>query len=141
MKVLLATDGSPDAIKAARFVAEVLGPGCRDLKVTLLYVKDPSPSVLPAEGTVSQEVIRSLDQEAAQVLAEAGQVLQRAGVEFRARSLWGDPASVIGLVAGEEKSDLVVVGSRGRHGLARLFLGSVSDKVVHRAPSSVLVVR
>jgi len=141
MKVVLATDGSPDAMKAAKFVAEVIAPGIKNLKVTLIYVKDPSPAVMPAEGTVGHEVIRSLDREAAQVLAETGQVLQRAGVEVKARTLWGDPAAVIALVAGEDKSDLVVVGSRGRGGLERLFLGSVSDKVVHRAPCSVLVVR
>jgi nucleotide-binding universal stress UspA family protein len=43
------------------------------------------------------------------------------------------------LVAASEGSDLVVVGCRGLHGLASL--GSVSERVAHRAVSPVLVVR
>jgi nucleotide-binding universal stress UspA family protein len=43
------------------------------------------------------------------------------------------------LVAASESADLVVVGSRGLHGLKAL--GSVSERVAHQAPSSVLVVR
>ena len=43
------------------------------------------------------------------------------------------------LVAASERSDLVLVGCRGLHGLASL--GSVSERVAHRAVSPVLVVR
>ena len=43
------------------------------------------------------------------------------------------------LVAAAQTADLVVVGSRGLHGARAL--GSVSERVAHRAPSSVLVVR
>jgi nucleotide-binding universal stress UspA family protein len=37
--------------------------------------------------------------------------------------------------------DLIVVGTRGRTGLARALLGSVAEKVVRHAPCAVLVVR
>ena len=43
------------------------------------------------------------------------------------------------LVAAAEDADLIVVGSRGLHGIASL--GSVSERVAHHAPCSVLVVR
>jgi nucleotide-binding universal stress UspA family protein len=43
------------------------------------------------------------------------------------------------LVAASESADLIVVGSRGLHGLKAL--GSVSERVAHQARSSVLVVR
>jgi len=43
------------------------------------------------------------------------------------------------LVAASEDADLLVIGSRGLHGFRAL--GSVSEKVAHRAESSVLVVR
>ncbi len=49
----------------------------------------------------------------------------------------GDPVDA--LVAGAERADLLVVGSRGLHGVRAL--GSVSERVAHRAPCSVLVVR
>lgn len=53
---------------------------------------------------------------------------------------WNDEADpVTALVAASAEADLVVVGSRGLHGLKAL--GSVSERVAHRAASSVLVVR
>ena len=50
-----------------------------------------------------------------------------------------DGPAVTGLAAASEPADLVVVGSRGLHGLKAL--GSVSERVAHQARSSVLVVR
>ena len=41
----------------------------------------------------------------------------------------------------ERKADLIVVGTRGLGGAKRLVLGSVSTRLVHDAPCSVLVVR
>lgn len=42
-------------------------------------------------------------------------------------------------VADEEKADLVVIGSHSRHGLKRMFLGSVAEKVVHLSTVPVLL--
>jgi nucleotide-binding universal stress UspA family protein len=53
----------------------------------------------------------------------------------------GDPAHEIARLAAELSSDLVVVGSHGRRGLDRLFLGSVAEKVVRLAGCPVFVVR
>ena len=52
---------------------------------------------------------------------------------------WVQAHPVDSLVAAAEQADLVVIGSRGLHGLASL--GSVSERVAHRARCSVLVVR
>ena len=41
----------------------------------------------------------------------------------------------------EQDADLVVMGSRGRTGIARIILGSVSEKVASRAPVPVMVAR
>lgn len=53
----------------------------------------------------------------------------------------GDPAAVLLELAQKELADLVVVGTRGRTGLRRLLLGSVSQKVITHAPCAVLTVR
>lgn len=50
-----------------------------------------------------------------------------------------DAHPVAALVEGTSSADLIVVGSRGLHGVRAL--GSVSERVAHRAPCSVLVVR
>ena len=50
-----------------------------------------------------------------------------------------DASPVDALVAGAGRADLLVVGNRGLHGVRAL--GSVSERVAHKAPCSVLVVR
>jgi nucleotide-binding universal stress UspA family protein len=54
-----------------------------------------------------------------------------------------DAAVVKGIVqaAKDEAADLVVIGSHGRSGLARLVLGGVASKVVAESPVPVLVTR
>lgn len=52
----------------------------------------------------------------------------------------GSPKSEIVRIAEENKVDLIVVGSHGRHGLA-LLLGSTANGVLHYAPCDVLAVR
>jgi nucleotide-binding universal stress UspA family protein len=59
---------------------------------------------------------------------------------IRERAL-GRPEYAILEAAGRERSDLVVVGSRGRSGVARVLLGSVSEYVATHGHCSVPVVR
>ena len=53
----------------------------------------------------------------------------------------GDAGSVIRELSNAWDADLIVLGRRGHRGLAEIFLGSVSNYVVHHAPCSVLVVQ
>jgi nucleotide-binding universal stress UspA family protein len=53
----------------------------------------------------------------------------------------GAPSDEIVGFAGEKEADLVVVGTKGRTGLARVLVGSVAESVVRRAPCPVLAVR
>jgi nucleotide-binding universal stress UspA family protein len=53
----------------------------------------------------------------------------------------GDPGEVIVDAARSEGADLIVLGTRGRHGVGRTVFGSVSDHVVRNAPCPVVVVR
>ena len=61
--------------------------------------------------------------------------------EIHAEALAGSPASLIVDRATALNADLIVVGSHGRSGLGRLFLGSVSQKVLHAAPGTVRIAR
>jgi nucleotide-binding universal stress UspA family protein len=53
----------------------------------------------------------------------------------------GDPATVILRIARETPCDLIVMGTQGRTGLARVLMGSVAEQVVRRAPCPVLTIR
>lgn len=53
----------------------------------------------------------------------------------------GKPSDEIPGYAAEHKIDLIVMGTHGREGVARVMLGSVAEKVVRKAPCPVLTVR
>lgn len=53
----------------------------------------------------------------------------------------GSPARTICKLAKEHQCDLIVIGRRGRTGLSEIFLGSVSNYVLHHAPCSVLTIQ
>jgi nucleotide-binding universal stress UspA family protein len=79
-------------------------------------------------------------------LAEAREELERTAAALTTASVnkcieVGDVAGTICRVAQQRAVDVIVVGSHGRTGLERLFLGSVSEHVVRHAPCPVLVVR
>jgi len=144
MHVLIATDGSDVSISAARAGCALLGPA---EKVTLLSVMtegDPGDDAGGIEGSVLSEA----EQQAAWA-SELGEA--RTELTNTAASLSnvdvdqvvevGDAADVICRVADRLGVDVVIVGSHGRSGFGRLFLGSVSEHVVRHAPCPVLVVR
>jgi nucleotide-binding universal stress UspA family protein len=72
-----------------------------------------------------------------------GQVVEEHGggaVTLDTRLLDGDPADALLGLAGAERIDLMIVGSKGMSGARRFLLGSVPNKVSHQAGCDVLVV-
>lgn len=67
--------------------------------------------------------------------------LAELGIEAEPVQLFGEPGAVICQQAEKYKADLIVLGRRGLSGLKEVFLGSVSNYVLHHAPCSVLAVR
>jgi universal stress protein A len=53
----------------------------------------------------------------------------------------GNAPAVIADIARQERADLIVLGTHGRSGLQRLFMGSTAEKVVRHAPCPVLTVK
>lgn len=64
-----------------------------------------------------------------------------AGIEAECTQITGPPNSTICDFAQSCHADVVVIGRRGHSGLKEMFLGSVSNYVVHHAPCSVLLVQ
>jgi nucleotide-binding universal stress UspA family protein len=120
-------------------VGRARGVVCGSTTTEVLH-RAPS-AVLVARAAGSEfpgRIVVGLDAspEAALAHAEALRLARRFGAEVRTVSA-RDP--VDGLVSEARGADLLVVGSRGLHGVRAL--GSVSERVAHRAPCSVLVVR
>jgi nucleotide-binding universal stress UspA family protein len=143
MHVLVATDGSQNSLGAARRAAELLRTADHVTVVTVIS-EVPGDDAGGIEGsTFSPEEIDTIW---AQELADAREELERTAAtltnaQVDKRVELGDVSGTICRVAEELGVDVIVVGSHGRKGLERLFLGSTSEHVVRHAPCPVLVVR
>lgn len=86
-------------------------------------------------------IIDGLKQQGEALLAGALDTAKRLGVEAQRRALEGEPAENLLQVAVEEQCRLIVMGTHGRRGLGRLFLGSTTEAVLRRSTIPVLTVR
>lgn len=77
--------------------------------------------------------------EAERYLAGVAERLRRAQLAPQCRVEQGDPAAAISAAAGTTR--LVAMTTHGRSGVTRWVLGSVADRVAHRGPTSMLLVR
>ena len=135
-KILLATDGSKEAELAARTAAELAKSHNSELHV--VYV-EPAPPMIdqfadPGPERATLESQQLLDEQVKHI-EEAGGTVTEAHLRF------GRPDEQIVRVGEEVGAGLIVIGSRGRGGLRRALLGSVSDSVIRHAHCPVLVIR
>jgi nucleotide-binding universal stress UspA family protein len=136
-KILLATDGSPDAQEALAYARDLALRD--DAQVFVVHAFEPVPTYLgdPVEGRVQARRIAAGEE----VVSDAAGNLQEAGVDTIVELLEGPAADAILNVADVRECDLIVMGSRGQGLLAGLVLGSVSQRVLTRARMPVLVVK
>lgn len=142
--VLIAYDGSPDARLAITEAARLL-PGAR---AVVLYVREPLESVAAhLEGHPALEDVRGIDEKALdaseRLAAQGADHARSVGLTAESRvASYPDAvvADVIVDVAEQVDASLIVLGSRGRRGLAALLAGSTSTHVLHAAHRPVLVV-
>jgi nucleotide-binding universal stress UspA family protein len=83
----------------------------------------------------------AMEQLAARILDVAAKQAEAQGVTAETRLLHGDAAAGIMQAAREAGADLIVVGHRGLSVLSAMVMGSVSEKVAHEAPCSVLIAK
>lgn len=138
--ILVATDGSAAAVAAVRTGAELaasLGPQAQlHVAAVVDYAEVPSP--LARHPSNAPDL---LAEEAQAALAAAEPLAAAAGISPHLRLLEGDPVTAILKLADEVGADLLVVGAQGRNRLARLVLGSVAERLVHRSELPVVLAR
>ena len=139
LKVLAAIDGSILADRAVEHAVKLATKGT-PIEVLLLHVQ---PEIVPwqTHGMAQDAIVahrRELSRRAAEI---AERVLQAADIRYQLRIETGDPAETITRVAGEQGSDLIVMGTRGMGAIESLVIGSVAYKVVHLAKAPVTLVK
>ena len=138
-KMLLATDGSEDARLAARAAADLAGSTGAELHVAHAWRHHVTGLGYP---TVAWTDYSYLDERGARrILAAQVDAIEASGIVAEPHLLQGPPIDTILDLCDELRPGLLVVGSRGLGPIGRIFLGSVSEGVVHHARCPVLVVR
>lgn len=141
-RIVHATDFSPASQPAFRWAVE-LARG-RRAELTLVHVLAP-PMPVGGEGYVPpriyQDVLAEARAEAQRLLAALAARARRAGARASTLLLEGVAHEGIVRAVRRRRADLLVLGTHGRTGLARVFLGSVAARVVATAPCPVLTVR
>lgn len=137
--LLLAADLSEQSAYVARRAKHLAQTFRANLSV--IHVLDNIPMPDTAYGTVVP-----LDRGSSYEMLEAAksrltQLCDELGVEMRRRwMVWGVPGEEIVRIAEQERTDLIVVGSHGRHGLG-LLLGSTANSVLHHAKCDIMAIR
>ena len=140
MKILLAYDGSSHADKALQRAAMIAEKSGAEVTVISVAPDLCLPTTELSEGDC-ENVISAFAREAEGTLKKAGELLSAKGVAAKLMSVSGESADKIVEAAETLGADMIVVGSRGRQGAKRLFLGSVSGKVAELARCDVLIVK
>jgi nucleotide-binding universal stress UspA family protein len=136
--IVVGTDGSRGAEATVRKVIELARGSGATVHLVCAY---PAAGTLERLGMTSRQDSVNLRGVAADVLARDQRRLEEAGFPVQTYAREGDPADTILDIAAEAKAALIAVGARGNTGLRRFMLGSVSSKLAHNTPTSLLIVR
>ena len=137
-KFIVAYDGSADSKKALALATD-LAKACM-AKILLVSVSSNAPTAV-AEGMDYGWV--TIDSEKFYTgKAEAGKkYCEEKGIEVHTEVLQGSPAEEIIKYAKQENADMIIAGTRGLGGFARLLLGSVAHQLVAYSDIPVLIVK
>jgi len=110
-----------------------------DASIVALYILPFSP-LSYRDNIIAQEKMYA---EAKENLAKVKETAKKNGVALQTKILKGHPGKLISNFANQKKNgiDLIVIGSRDLGGFREMFLGSVSNFVVHKSKVSTMVVK
>ena len=137
-RILVATDFSPWARRAEDYACAL---ACSwKASLTALSVAEFPPGLNP-DYHVNQQYLADLLKTASSQLVDLKGRAERRGIAVTTRVATGIPSEEVIAAARAEDSDLIVVGTRGKTGLAHVLLGSTAERVIRGAPCPVLAVR
>ena len=139
MRILVAVDDSNFSRRAVEFLATRSALVRADPEVVVLNVRLPVFGE-PARGADNDAMSAYHNADAEKALKPARIRLEEAGFTVSDRFVVGQPAEQISLVASKTKADLIVIGSHGHSALRGLLFGSVTNAVMARTTTPMLIV-
>ena len=141
-RILFASDYSPASRKA--FATALSLAKANGAALTIVHVIVPFVPIAP-DQYVSAQTWNDIERDTRRVgqreLHKLTARAKAAGVRAVGRLLEGNPAEQIERATRAERADLLIVGTHGRTGLARFFIGSVAGRLVATASCPVITVR
>jgi universal stress protein A len=142
-RILVPVDFSPCSLQALDYAADLARP--LRSEVLVLFVVEPvyaasSPTLFGSSVNLAM-LIQEQTRLGREQLARATARVEAEGVKARPLLQQGSARQVIIDAARTVRADLIVMGTRGRSGLAHLLLGSVAEWVVRQAPCPVVTLR
>lgn len=137
-RILVPIDDSPLAMAALEYVFE----NFPNAEIVAFHVLDSGGAANHiAVGGTFDEWLESAHAETDRLFEQVHSEARTADVSVQTVREIGTPAETILSYADELTVDQIVIGSHGRHGVARVLLGSVTETVTRRANVPVVVVR
>jgi nucleotide-binding universal stress UspA family protein len=138
-KILVAFDGSEQSYKAFDFALEMsrLCTGASP-EITVVSVAQPPE---PADIVEVDAIIDSATQHYEELFKGLRDKARGKNLEIKTEVVVGHPADQIVKYAADKKSDLIIIGQRGKSKIAKWLLGSVSKRVSSYAPCTVTIVK
>ncbi len=134
-RILVAVDGSKFS-DAAVDQAISLGDVCNS-EIFIISVVD----LYPEQMAVAPVLVEKMSEEVRKHLESAAKKVKKAGIPCETIvRMGGKPQEFIVQEAKERSVDLITMGTHGRTGIERVFMGSVAQNVIGNAPCPVLVV-
>lgn len=139
--IVTGTDGSPEAERALKLAAE-MAKADPDVSVHIVAAFDPlSKDQFRRLTDYVPHDAGSPDWEEDPIATSARNVMAELGVAAEIEEVLGDPGDVLLEAAQRHHADLLIVGCRAEGPIKRALHGSISTRLVHRAPCPVMVVR
>jgi nucleotide-binding universal stress UspA family protein len=126
LNILLAVDGSKNSVSAINLINDL--PLREGSTITIISV------LIPREAGLKTYALRDF-------LARTEERFNKNRIETKTELLTGNPAEELIDFAGNNKSDLIVLGAKGLRSTLGFLLGGVAQQVVEYAPCPVLIVR
>lgn len=139
-KLLVPVDGTNACNKAftyaiqiaEKFNAEIVLFNAQEITPTIAWVNDP---IVYSQTAIDPEKI------AKDILSIASKCFEETDLIISTKFAIGDAAHAILDICDELQCDTIIMATHGNKAIKRFLLGSVTDKVVHHAKVSVIVVR
>jgi nucleotide-binding universal stress UspA family protein len=141
-RILVLVDFAECSQRALEVALELAAKYGASVEVLHVAITPPymTPSVAVSLGPIRMDELEEMGRREAEQQLDGmiAKTANAAGIGIRSTVVSGLPPEVI--LASAQNADLLVMGTHGRRGISRMFLGSVTERVVRECPKPVLVV-